>query len=208
MVATQADLDAQHDLLLRIHRQVDRTTTAINRMRDLRAQLDGWAEANPRPGRKCRGSDCRRVPARRRARDRKDTARRGPSLRLGAFNYGVRLLGKLTALSADVSLGDYRPTDVTEEVFSDLQTRIDQQVASFERLVAADLPAFNARLAEAKLDAVSVTGASMSSGHVARPSRLSSVLGARDGPIAVTPSNHLEAMRGRLQLSRKLIPAR
>src|SRR5918998_3380219 len=44
VAATQADLDAQHDLLLRIHRQVDRTTTAINRMRDVRGQLDGWAK--------------------------------------------------------------------------------------------------------------------------------------------------------------------
>ena len=157
VVATQADLDAQHDLLLRIHRQVDRTTTAINRMRDLRAQLDGWAK---------------------RTRDREgsaEVATAAESLRDAVleiektllvadlrcdwetYNYGVRLLGKLTALAADVSLGDYRPTDVTEEVFSDLQTRIDQQIASFERLVAADLPAFNARLAEAKLDAVLVT---------------------------------------------------
>ena len=41
--ASEDDLESQHDLLLRIHRQVDRTTMAINRMRDLRAQLDGWA---------------------------------------------------------------------------------------------------------------------------------------------------------------------
>jgi hypothetical protein len=64
------------------------------------------------------------------------------------YNYGVRLLGKLTALAADVSLGDYRPTDVADEVFGDVQTRIDEQITSFERLVAADLPAFNARLAD------------------------------------------------------------
>ena len=70
------------------------------------------------------------------------------------YNYGVRLLGKLTALAADVSLGDYRPTDVVDEVFSDVQTRIDEQIASFEGLVADDLPVFNARLVEAKLDAV------------------------------------------------------
>src|SRR5215208_1678730 len=157
VAATQADLDAQHDLLLRIHHQVDRTTTAINRMRDLRAQLDGWAK---------------------RTRDREgsaEVATAAEALRDAVleiektllvsdlrcdwetYNYGVRLLGKLTGLAADVSLGDYRPTDVTEEVFSDVQSRIDQQIASFERLVAADLPAFNARLAEAKLDAVLVT---------------------------------------------------
>ncbi len=42
--ATQEDLDAQEDLLLRIHRQVDRTAKTLNTMRDLRQQLDGWAK--------------------------------------------------------------------------------------------------------------------------------------------------------------------
>jgi hypothetical protein len=125
-------------------------------MRDLRAQLDGWAK---------------------RTRDREGSAEVATAAEVlrdavlevektllvadlrcdwETYNYGVRLLGKLTALAADVSLGDYRPTDVTEEVVSDVQTRIDQQIASFERLIAADVPAFNARLAEAKLDAVLV----------------------------------------------------
>src|SRR5262249_27111215 len=44
LLATQADLAAQEDLLLRIRRLIDRTTTTINRMRDLRGQLDGWAK--------------------------------------------------------------------------------------------------------------------------------------------------------------------
>jgi len=152
--ASEDDLKSQHDLLLRIHRQIDRTTMTINQMRDLRAQLDGWA---------------------RRTRDRDggaevataaETLRDGilelektllvPELRSNweAYNYGVRLLGKLIALSNDVALGDYRPTDVAEEVLSEVQRRIDEQIAAFERRLAEDLPAFNTRLAEAKLDAV------------------------------------------------------
>ena len=152
--ASEDDLKSQHDLLLRIHRQIDRTTMTINQMRDLRAQLDGWA---------------------RRTRDRDggaevataaETLRDGilelektllvPELRSNweAYNCGVRLLGKLIALSNDVALGDYRPTDVAEEVLSEVQRRIDEQIAAFERLLAEDLPAFNTRLAEAKLDAV------------------------------------------------------
>ena len=39
---SESDLDAQYDLLLRISRQLDRTAKTINRMRDLRSQLDGW----------------------------------------------------------------------------------------------------------------------------------------------------------------------
>src|SRR5699024_8542742 len=42
--ASQEDLEAQEDLLLRIHRQLDKTVKAVNQMRDLRSQLDGWAK--------------------------------------------------------------------------------------------------------------------------------------------------------------------
>jgi len=66
----------------------------------------------------------------------------------------VRLLAKLIALSNDVALGHYRPTDVADEVFSEVQGRIDQQITAFERLLDDDLSAFNTRLAEAQLDAV------------------------------------------------------
>jgi hypothetical protein len=154
VAASQADLDAQHDALLRIHRQVDRTTRALNRMRDLRTQLDAWAK---------------------RTRDREDggevaaaaEALSGrileiektlffPALRSDweVYNHGVRLLDKLTALSADVGLGDYRPTDAAMAVFETLQARIDEQIAGFEALVADDVPGFNRQLAEAQLGAV------------------------------------------------------
>jgi hypothetical protein len=154
--ASQADLDAQHDLLLRIHREVDRATTSINRMRDLRAQLDGWA-------RRTRQRDGGEEVA-----SAADALREQvleiekmllvPDLRSNweAYNHGVRFLDKLVALASDVGLGDYRPTDVADEVLVDLQTRIDEQIAAFDRLLADDLPAFNKRLADAKLDAVLV----------------------------------------------------
>ena len=38
------DLAAQYDLSLRISKQLDRTAKTINRMRDVRAQLDGLAK--------------------------------------------------------------------------------------------------------------------------------------------------------------------
>lgn len=154
--ASQGDLDAQHDLLLRIHRQIDRTTTTINRMRDLRAQLDGWTKrTRDRDG----GAEvATAAEALRETVLELEKTLVVPELRSEweAYNHGVRLLGKLTALSADVALGDYRPTDVADEVLVDVQTRIDEQIAAFERLLADDLPTFNARLVEAKLNAVLV----------------------------------------------------
>jgi hypothetical protein len=154
VAASQADLDAQFDALMQIHRQVDRTTRAINRMRDLRSQLDGWAK---RTREREDGADV--SSAAEALRDRVLEIEKTlflPELRSDweVYNHGVRLLDKLTALSADVGLGDYRPTDAAVAVFADLQARIDEQIAHFEALVADDLTGFNDQLAEAKLGAV------------------------------------------------------
>jgi photosystem II stability/assembly factor-like uncharacterized protein len=154
VAATQADLDAQFDLLQRIHHQVDRTTTTINRMRDLRAQLDGWAKrTREREG----GAEIAKA-----AEELRDNVLEiekvllVPDLRSDwdAYNYGVRLLDKLTSLADVVALGDYRPTDVAEEVLTDLQARLDEQITRFEKLLADDLAAFNTRVADAKLGAL------------------------------------------------------
>ena len=153
--AKHADLVAQEELLLRIHRQLDRTVKAINQMRDLRAQLDGWS---------------RRTKERDGAGDVAEAAEalRGqvleiektllvPDLRPGwadALNEGMKLLAKLAGLTPLVALGDYRPTDAAEEVFEDLSQRIEAELARFDNLVAQELPAFNAKVKKANLDAV------------------------------------------------------
>jgi photosystem II stability/assembly factor-like uncharacterized protein len=157
VAATRADLDAQHDLLLQIHHQVERTTTAINRMRDLRAQLDGWAKRT-----RDRDGSAEVATAAETLRDAVLEIEKTllvPDLRCDweTYNYGVRHLGKLTALAESIALGDYRPTDVADEVFGEVRSRIDEQIAAFERLLADDLPGFNSRLAGARLDAVLVT---------------------------------------------------
>ncbi len=156
--ATQEDLDAQEDLLLRIHRQLERTTTTINRMRDVRAQLDGWAKrTREREG----ATDV--ASAAEALRDKVLDVEKTllvPDLRPGwadNLNEGIRLLEKLANLRPVVALGDYRPTDAAEAVFADLTERIEEQIARFEALLGDDLAAFNSLTANAQLGAVIVS---------------------------------------------------
>ncbi len=153
--ASQEDLDAQADLLLRIHRQLDRTVRAINRMRDLRAQLDGWAK---RAKTVESGEEIAKA-----ASDLKEKVLEiektllVPDLRPGwadNLNQGVRLFEKLSSLIPVVQLGDYRPTDAAEAVFQDLSARIDEQIARLDRLVSEDLAALNAQIRSANLDPI------------------------------------------------------
>jgi hypothetical protein len=71
-----------------------------------------------------------------------------------AYNHGVRLLAKLTAVSDVAGLGDYPPTAAAGEVFTELCARIDEQLGALDNLLKKDLAAFNKRVAEAKLGAV------------------------------------------------------
>lgn len=156
--ATNEDLEAQEDLLLRIHRQLDRTVRAINRMRDLRIQLDGWSKRT-----KERAGASAVAEAAETLRDKIleiEKALLVPDLRPGwsdSLNEGVRLLAKLAGLTPLVALGDYRPTDAAEAVYADLTDRIEAELGRFDQLVTDELPAFNAKVKKAKLDAV-ITG--------------------------------------------------
>jgi hypothetical protein len=153
--ATAKDLEAQEDLLLRIHGELDRMARTINRMRDLRGQLDGVAKhARDHDSGEAIAAEAEAL--RERVLEIEKTLQ-APDLRKGwgdSINQGAGLWEKLAGLPAAVQLGDYRPTDAAEAVFADLKARIDPQVKAFESLVAKDVPALNAKIADAKLGAV------------------------------------------------------
>lgn len=155
VTATQEDLDAQEDLLLRIHAEVDRMARTINRMRDLRGQLDSVVKhAQERDGADAIVEEAKAL--RKRVLELEETLE-VPDLRPGwgdANNAGARLWDKLTGLPPVVQLGDYRPTDAAEAVFADLKARIDPQVDAFGALVADEVPALNAKIADAKLGTI------------------------------------------------------
>jgi len=155
--ASQADLDAQEDLLLRIHALVDRTVRAINRSRDLRGQLDSWAK-------RTRDDNPEVADGAEILRDQILEVEKGllvPDLRPGwadGINHGTRLLEKLTALPAAVQLGDYRPTDAAEAVFVDYTARIDAKIAELDAVLDRPLTHFNALAASHQYPPVIVAG--------------------------------------------------
>ena len=155
--ATNEDLMAQEALLLRIHQQTDRTVRVINRMRDVRAQLDGWRKRT-----KERAGAGAITEAAERLRDQVlavEQALLMPDLRAGwadEINAGTRLLAKLVELAPVVALGDYPPTASAEAFFTDVSERIEREITRFEALLDQELPKFNAQVRQADLGAVIV----------------------------------------------------
>src|SRR5262249_40499269 len=124
--ATQEDLQAQFDLLLAIHRKIDATIQAVNRMRDLRGQLDCWdAPAEGLPSGKAIAEATKALKEKVLEIEKTILL---PDVRLGwvgSYNQGVRLLEQLVELPAAISLGDYRPTDQAHAAFTHLSGKID-----------------------------------------------------------------------------------
>lgn len=155
VTATQEDLQAQFDLSYKIYEKLNETVNNINRMRDVRAQLDGLAKRAPR----LEGGEeiGKRATA---LRDKVLEIEKEiliPDLRNGwadNLNNGVRLLERLSSLPSVIELGDYRPTDQAGEVFKDVSGRIDKVVKRFDTLVKDDLNKLNTAIAEAKLGAI------------------------------------------------------
>ncbi|NJN18441.1 MAG: glycosyl hydrolase [Oscillochloris sp.] len=157
IATTDAEIQAQYALSLRIFNKVDETRKTINRMRGLRGQLDGWAK---RAGGLPNGPAV--AEAATALRDKVleiEKTLQVPDLRSGwadNLNEGTRLLDKLQGLAPVLELGEYRPTDAAQAVYDSLSAQIDEQIGRFNALVEAAIPSLNARINEANLGAITL----------------------------------------------------
>lgn len=155
IMSSNEDLQAQYNLLLRMHQKADEAVKAINRMRDLRGQLAGWEK---RAGEVAEAKAVAETAAALKAKVLEIEERlQVPDLRPGwadNLNKGVRLMEKLLSLPPVVELGEYRPTKSMHEAFEHVSGQIDAAIAALDQLLETELPGLNAKIAEAKLGAV------------------------------------------------------
>jgi hypothetical protein len=155
VTATQADLQAQFDLLITIHRKIDATIQSVNRMRDLRGQLDAWsARAEGLPSGTSISEAAKALKEQVLEIEKTILL---PDVRIGwigSYNQGVRLLEQLIELPSAISLGDYPPTDQARAVFAHLTGKIDTQLSRLDSLLETKLPSLNRLIAGAGIGAI------------------------------------------------------
>jgi hypothetical protein len=153
--ASQEDMQEQFDLLMKMHQKVNQTIGAINRMRDLRGQLDGWkGRAEGLAGGKSIAEPAAALKEKVLEIEKTILI---PDLRAGwadSLNQGSRLLEQLLALPDVVTLGDYRPTDQVYTVFEEVCAKIDEQLDQLGHLIETDLAALNATIGKAGVGAL------------------------------------------------------
>jgi photosystem II stability/assembly factor-like uncharacterized protein len=139
---TQADIEAQFALLLRIRDKLSETHDAINQMRSVQRQVEEWVRrAAGHPQAAAVEAAARRVtePL---AVIELELIERRVEADGDMIHFPVRLNARLAALTSAVAMAEARPTRQAVEVFDDLSARIDRQLERWRTLLAGPVAAF------------------------------------------------------------------
>jgi hypothetical protein len=153
-MATQADLEAQFKLRLKIRDKLSETHDAINMLRNIRQQIESWEQlteeraeheaivgAGESLKEKLTAIEDELVQAK--AKSRQDT-----------LNFPARLNAKLATLGAVIAGADATPTRQAYELFDDLVARIDVQLQRLQEVIDTDVAAFNSLMRESDVPAL------------------------------------------------------
>ena len=152
--ATQADLQAQHDLLLAARNKLTEVHTQIERMRTVRKQL---TDLRTRVGREESGKP---IVEAAKALDKKMTAIEETLYQTknrsaqDPLNFPIRLNDKLASVADSIGTGDFPPTAQQRAVHQQLMTQIDAQLALLKEVWESDLPALNKLVRESTVPAI------------------------------------------------------
>lgn len=156
--ASDADLRAQFELLLQVHRRFSETHEAINRLRVVRRQAEDWAtrtrdNAEQEPVFKAAQAVVDRIKPIEAELIQVEAHSRGDTL-----NFPVKLNGKLAALQGNVASADAAPTAAAREVFADLSNRVQTQLDQLSEVLATEVAFLNQSIANANVPPVAPTG--------------------------------------------------
>ena len=151
---SQADLDAQYGLGIRVRDKLSAVNEAINRVRTVREQASAWAKRTEGD------AAAERIATAEKALQAKLDAIEGELIQTKAkssqdtLNFPVKLNTKLAAVGWSVGSGDAAPTEQQQALYDDLAARIDVQLEALAAVDATDVPAFNAIIQEASPPAI------------------------------------------------------
>ncbi|MGB0384865.1 MAG: WD40/YVTN/BNR-like repeat-containing protein [Ardenticatenaceae bacterium] len=154
VTTTQEDFDAQFDLLMRIRDKHGATNSAINQIRDLKAQLNGWVDRLSEHSQKepiTQAADALKA----KLQPIEETfIMPGLKTRSEVINHRARLATKLASLRSVVASADFAPTKASYQVFDYLSAQIDTQLNALQELIANDVAAFNQLIQQAQAPAL------------------------------------------------------
>jgi photosystem II stability/assembly factor-like uncharacterized protein len=151
---TQADLQKQFDLLVKIRDKVSETDDAINQIRDLRDQINAMnkrLKGDPR---------VKTVADAGKSLDKKMTEVEEALIQTKAksgqdvLNFPIRLNNQLVALGGVVGSAASAPTQQSYEVYDMLAKSVDEQLAKWKTIVSTDVKAYDDAVKQQEIPAL------------------------------------------------------
>ena len=152
--SSQADLEAQFDLLMQIRDKHSETHHAINQIRNLKQQIDQWVKRVEQQD--------NNEAIKEAADDLKtkltaiETPLMVPGLKkpMDTWNQPSPLATKLGGLTAVVASADFAPTQQAIAVFEKLSAEVDQQLSALKDVIDNEVAAFNELIRDAQIPAL------------------------------------------------------
>jgi photosystem II stability/assembly factor-like uncharacterized protein len=151
---TQEEFQEQFDFLIKIRDKITEVNRAINRLRDVKKQIDELS-------RKVRGLEKGKevIEAARLLKQKLSSAedvliQSKSKSGQDPLNYPIRLDNKIAALAGVVARADARPTDQSYDVFKELSAKADAQIVKLKEILEKDLPDFNKLVKKADIPAI------------------------------------------------------
>jgi len=156
VTATQQELEAQFQLLLRIRDKLSETHDAVNQIRALRTQAEDWSRRAAGQPNGEQVVEAAKALAQTLTTVEEELIQVKSKEMEDPLNFPIRLNNKLAALGSIVDTADAQPTDQAQQTYAELASGIDQQLGELREVLADDVARFNALVREVNLPALAL----------------------------------------------------
>ena len=144
----------QFDFLLKIRDKITEVNRAINRLRDVKKQIDVLSRKVTEHEKGKEVIEAAKMLEQKLSSAEDVLIQSKSKSSQDPLNYPIRLDNKIAALAGIVSSADARPTDQSNEVFKELSAKADEQLTKLKDILKKDLHDFNKLVRKAEIPAI------------------------------------------------------
>jgi hypothetical protein len=156
LAVTQADLEKQFALLIKIRDKVTETDDAINQIRDLREQMNAINKRLKGDPRAKAIADAGKSLDKKMIEVEEALIQTKAKSGQDVLNFPIRLNNHLVALGGVVASADTAPTKQSYEVFDMLSKAVDEQLAKWKAIVSTDVKSYDDLVKQQEIPALIV----------------------------------------------------
>src|SRR5437763_717574 len=147
---TEKDLQEQFDLAMKIRDKTSEANQAVIDIREIKKQAKDRADKAKEPA----ITAAAEALTRKLSEVEEEIYQVRNQSNQDPLNFPIKLNNRIAALRRSVETGDARPTNASSQVFRELSSQLDNQLAKLKGLVSGDLAELNGLLAAKNLEPV------------------------------------------------------